>query len=355
MTKQAKRIFRIALLVASIGSLFLVPWRLVWAWVRPLPSTVQAQVEQALDYGFEGVIVYVDAGGQAPAWYTAGWQERSKQVPARPDALFKIGSINKLYTALAITKLVHAGRLDLDAPLASYLPELVGRIEHAERITLRMLVQHRSGIPNFTDTPDYWAHPKERDHKKLELVLDKPADFEPGAEHAYCNTNYLLLSMIMDRTLGYPRSRYIQADILEPLGLQHTFFSLSEVPLDEVMSGYHLGHPHDLKTDEQGMLATAADVGSFVRALNDGSAFGEGEQAIYTSIYELGHDGWVPGYQSFAHYHPDLEAVVVAFYSTTDPDLLLWNTAEIVNGRIVKILERAGEADQALSHAQDHL
>ncbi|MCB0769979.1 MAG: beta-lactamase family protein [Flavobacteriales bacterium] len=338
MSKQARRILRIAFVAASIGSLFLVPWRLVWARVRPLPSTVQAQVDQAVEYGFEGVVVYVDAASKAPAWYTAGWHERSTKVPARPDALFKIGSINKLYTAVATTKLAHAGRLDLDAPLATYFPELVGRIEHAERITLRMLVQHRSGIPNFTDTPDYWAHPKESDQEKLELVLDRPADFEPGMDHAYCNTNYLLLSMLMDRTLGYPRSRYIQVEILEPLGLQHTYFSLGEVDLADVMSGYHIGHPHDLKSDEQGMLATAADVGTFVRALNDGSAFEGGERAIYSSIYELGHNGWVPGYQSFAHYRPQLDAVVVAFYNTTDPDLLLWNTAEIVNGRIVRIL-----------------
>ena len=110
--------------------------------------------------------------------------------------------------------------------------------------------------------------------------------------------------------------------------------------IDEVMSGYHVGHPYDLKTDEQGMLASAEDVGIFLRALNDGSLFDEGEQAIYSSIYVYEHSGWVPGYQSFAEYHEDIDAVVIQFNNTTDPKLYMWNLSEIVYSRIVKILRR---------------
>jgi hypothetical protein len=106
------------------------------------------------------------------------------------------------------------------------------------------------------------------------------------------------------------------------------------------MSGYHVGHPFDLKADEHGMLATAEEVGTFFRALNDGSLFEEGEQEIYSSIYEYEHSGWVPGYQSFAEYHKDLDAVIVEFYSTTDSKLYNWNLSEIINSRIVKIVER---------------
>ena len=79
----------------------------------------------------------------------------------------------------------------------------------------------------------------------------------------------------------------IKEEILEPLQLNNTYGSLSEVNIDDVMSGYHVGHPHDLKTDEHGMLATAEDVGTFIRALNDGSVFEPGEQDIYSSIYEI--------------------------------------------------------------------
>ena len=94
------------------------------------------------------------------------------------------------------------------------------------------------------------------------------------------------------------------------------------------------------------MLATAADVGIFLRALNDGSLFEQGEQVIYASIYEFEHGGWVPGYQSFANYYPDLDAVMVAFYSTTDPKLYNWNLSEIINNRIAKILKKRRAVNQ---------
>ena len=143
----------------------------------------------------------------------------------------------------------------------------------------------------------------------------------------------------MDDVLRYPNFQFIREEILKPLNLNHTYSSLSEVNLDNVMSGYHVGHPFDLKEDEHGMLATAQDVGTFLRALNDGSLFKQGEQKIYASIYEYEHAGWVPGYQSFAKYHKDLDAVVIEFYSTTDPKLYNWNLSEIINNRIVKILK----------------
>ena len=88
------------------------------------------------------------------------------------------------------------------------------------------------------------------------------------------------------------------------------------------------------------MLASAEDSGIFLRALNDGSLFDEGEQAIYSSIYVYEHSGWVPGYQSFAEYHEDIDAVVIQFNNTTDPKLYMWNLSEIVYSRIVKILRR---------------
>ena len=86
------------------------------------------------------------------------------------------------------------------------------------------------------------------------------------------------------------------------------------------------------------MIATAEDVGIFLRALNDGSVFDEGEQEIYSSIYVYNHTGLVAGYQSIAEYHKDLDAVVVQFTNTTDFNGYNWNISEIVYNRIVKIL-----------------
>jgi CubicO group peptidase (beta-lactamase class C family) len=337
--KKAKWTVRVLLLVGTLISLFFVPWLLVKAWILPLPDTVQEQVDEAIGHGFDGMIVYVDQAGQPPQYYASGWHNRESKIPAKPHALFKIASIGKLYDAVAVTKLVNAGQLSLDKTIADYLPELVGRIENAERITLRLMIQHRSGIPNYSDAPNFWAAPIGYE-ESLALILDKPANFEPGEGYEYCNTNYLLLGTIMNDALGYDKFQFVQERILTPLSLNHTFSSLSEVNLEDVMSGYHVGHPHDLKADEYGMLATAEDVGTFLRALNDGSLFAPREQEIYASIYEYEHAGWVPGYQSFAEYHEELDAVIVTFYSTTDPDLYNWNLSEIINSRIVKILKR---------------
>jgi len=336
--KQTKRILRIIFILASISSLFFVPWILVKAWILPLPDTVQGQVNEAIGHGFDGIIVYVDESGKPPAFYTAGWHDRKNKIPADPKALFKIASISKLYDAVAITKLVNDKRLSLDKTLADYFPELVGRIENAEKITLKMMVQHRSGIPNYTDYPGFWENrPKSREGV-LELALDLPANFEPGEDYGYSNTNYLLISELIDKVVGYSHNQYIKEEILIPLGLNNTFSSLSEVDIDDVMSGYYVGYEDDLKTEDNGMLATAEDVGIFLRALNDGSLFDEGEREIYSSIYVYEHTGLILGYQSIAKYHKNIDTIVIQFVNTTDFDGYTWNISEIVYNRIIKIL-----------------
>lgn len=339
--KQTKRILRTVFIVASIASLYFVPWILVKAWILPLPDTVQEQLDEAIDHGFDGMIVYVDQAGKPPEFYAAGWHDRKKKIPAYPQALFKIASITKLYVAVAVTKLVKDGRLSLDKTLAEYFPELAGRIENADKITLRMMVQHRSGIPNFVDHPDYWKKPPKNRQETLEYALDLPADFEPGEDYGYSNTNYMLISDLIDKVLGYSHQQYIKEEILMPLGLKNTFGSLSEVDIDDVMSGYYVGSEEDFKTVDTGlMLATAEDVGIFLRALNDGSVFDEGEQEIYSSIYVYEHTGLLVGYQSIAKYYKDIDTVVVQFNNTTNFDGYDWNLAEIIYSRIVKIVRR---------------
>ena len=338
--KKSKRIIKILLLVGTIVSLYFVPWPIVKAWITPMPDTVQEQVNKAPDYGFDGIIVYVGIKGEKPKFYAAGYKNRENEIPADPHALFKIASVGKLYNALAITKLARSGQLSLDKSLADYLPELKGSIENADKITLKMMVQHRSGIPNFTDSFNYWAAPKESDDEKLALVLGLPANFEPGEDYEYSNTNYLLLARIMDKVLGYNHYQYIQEEILTPLHLNHTYGSIQEVNMDDVMSGYYVGYDTDLKTDDIGsMLATAEDLGKFIRALNDGSVFKDKkEQEVYSSIYKYEHTGLIPGYQTIAKYHKDIDAVVIQFTNTVDFEGYNWNLSEIMYSRIVKII-----------------
>lgn len=337
--KQTKRILRAALLIGTVISLYFVPWALLFAWLEPLPDTVQEEVSEAIEHGFDGMIVYVDQSGRPPEFYAAGWHDREHKIPADPKALFKIASIGKLYDAVAITKLVNDRRLSLEKTLADYLPELVGRIENAESITLSMLVQNRSGIPNLTDTPDFWTDPPKSSEEALERVLDMPATFEPGEDYEYSNTNYLLISEIIEKVSANSKFQYIREEILKPLKLNNTFGSLGEVDLDDVMSGYYVGVEEDIKTVDYGsMIATAEDVGIFLRALNNGSLLSEREQEIYSSIYTYGHTGLIPGYQSIARYHKEIDTVVIQFVNTTNFDGYTWSLSEIAYNRILDIL-----------------
>jgi CubicO group peptidase (beta-lactamase class C family) len=339
MTKKKKTlIIRTLLFGGTAISMFFVPWILVKAWILPLPDTIQEQVDQSIGYGFDGMIVYVDQTGKPPTFYTGGWKDRQNKIPTNPKSLFKIASISKLYTAIAATKLVKEKRLSFDKTLADYLPELRGRIENADKITLKMMVQHRSGIPNFTDNPAYWDNEQGNSKNALNFALDLPASFKPNGGYEYSNTNYLLLRRIIDDVLGYSHNQYIKEKILIPLELKNTFFSITEVDLDDVMSGYYVGYEEDFKAREYGMLATAEDVGIFLRALNDGSVFDEGEKEIYP--YEYYHGGLVVGYQSLAEYHQDIDAIVVQFINTTDFNGYEWNLSEITINRIVKIIRK---------------
>jgi CubicO group peptidase (beta-lactamase class C family) len=197
----------LALSITTASIYVFAPWEYALYYLKPVPDTIEEEVQLATQHGLNGLIVYVDDGEKAPRVYASGWHNKDQKVPAYGDALFKIASIAKLYDASAVAKLTAASILDLDETLANYLPELSFRIENADQITLRMLVQHRSGIPNFTDQDGFdWASSS---LDALSLIMDKPADFLPGEDYAYSNTNYLLLKKIMSSELGYDYTKYI--------------------------------------------------------------------------------------------------------------------------------------------------
>ena len=131
---KKKKIAQIIFISISIGSLYFVPWILVKAWILPLPDSIEEQVEETLGYGFEGMLVYVNKANEPSTFYAGGWKDRDNKVPADPKSLFKIASISKLYVAVSVTKLVKQGKLSFEDNLSEYFPELIERIENAERI-----------------------------------------------------------------------------------------------------------------------------------------------------------------------------------------------------------------------------
>lgn len=335
MNKVIKNRLRVIAVIVTVASVYLfAPWEYGLYYLKPLSDTVQQELDLVTKDHVVGVIVYVDKRGETPVHYTSGVDNRATKTIVRPDALFKIGSIAKLYNAAAITKLVGEGKLSLDKHLSDYLPFTENRIENADAITLRMLVQHRSGIPNYTEHPLF--HWGKLDLDVMDLVLDQPADFAPGADHAYSNSNYLLLTKIITAVTGAPHGEYIKQTLLEPLGLERTFFSVDSVDKNDLMNGYHLGYEDDLRHLEHGYVSSARDVATFLRALNEGTFFTEEEQQIYASLYQYNHTGWVLGYQSIARYHAQEDMVVIQFVNTTGNDLVMFT--KILYNRVIEIL-----------------
>lgn len=307
-------------------------------------NSIELELDKNIERGFDGIIVYVNQSGNS-SLYSAGWKNREKQIPVDPNSLFKIASISKLYIAAAVTKLVADKSLGLQTTLDKMIPEVSGRIQYADEITLEMLIAHTSGIPEYIFHPDFNNDDPYKEYMETAaLIFDQPADFKPNIGYQYSNTNYLLIGEILDRTLGYSHHEYIRNEILIPLNLFNTYSLYNEVDSNDVMSGYYKGYAPDLKSTEHtrpggSMIATAEDVGVFLRALIDGTLFNEEEQAIYSSVYEYEHTGWIPGYTSIARYNSDIDAIVIQFVSTSY-NALFWTELEDLYGRINAILQK---------------
>lgn len=308
------------------------------------PNSIETELDKAIERGFDGVTVYVNQAGNT-TFYSAGFNNRENQTPADPHALFKIASISKLYIAAATAKLVTNESLNLSSTLNELIPEVADKVEYSDEITLEMMVQHRSGIPEYIYHPEFEnSDPEESYLTTAELIFNQPADFAPGQGYGYSNTNYLFLGEILDRTLGYSHHEYIKNELLLPLGLTNTYSLYSEVDSNEVASGYYMGYDPDLKSVDLtrpggSMIATAEDVGIFLRALIDGTLLNAEEQAIYSSIYIYEHTGWAPGYTSIARYNSDIDAIVVQFVNTSR-DALFWADLEGLYERINQTLEK---------------
>ena len=337
-------IFITASAVLTVASLFFVPWQDVAANIAPLPGTLEELADSVTDGVLDGAIIHVATEGREPKEVAGGWNDRDLMIPARPGSLFRIASITKLYVAASLAMLVDRDVLTLDRTLASYLPDLADRIENSDEITLRMLVQHRSGIPDFVYNPEYNSADYVDDYFRIvDLVLDEDAEFEPDRRYRYSNTNFVLIGGIIDQALGYSYQQFIRDEILDPLELNQTYSSLAEIDIDELSSGYDTGWCCDWKEVPHpgpggSMIATASDVAIFLRALIDGSLLSTSAQEIYASIYPFEHTGLVPGYSSIARYDEDTDSVIVVFVNTSGRRL--WGLVENVYRRAVRITRR---------------
>lgn len=156
--------------------------------------------------------------------YTAGVGDLATGSEVPRDGQVRIGSNTKTFTAVVVLQLVGEGKIGLDARVDTYLPGVVrGEGIDGRRITVRQLLQHTSGLPDYVKyLGDEVRHYEPRE--LLDIALQHKADFAPGAKWGYSNTNYVLAGLIIEKVTGRPLAEELDQRIIKRIGLRHTYF-----------------------------------------------------------------------------------------------------------------------------------
>ncbi|MFI6743362.1 serine hydrolase domain-containing protein [Nonomuraea sp. NPDC050451] len=187
-------------------------------------ADLQTMLDRIVDAGAVGVIAEVRDGNRT--WRGTSGRARMNKAQAAPvEGRFRVGSVTKSFTATVVLQLVNEGKLELSDSVEQWLP---GLVDKGADTTIRHLLQHTSGLPEYTtDMFDKAGIPKERYRswtaKELVGRAGKlPREFPPGARYGYSNTNYIVLGMLIERVTGRPYATEIRKRILRPLGMGHT-------------------------------------------------------------------------------------------------------------------------------------
>ncbi|MBO0917164.1 serine hydrolase domain-containing protein [Streptomyces laculatispora] len=189
------------------------------------PDVVQQSLNALVrDGGTPAALASVKGPGGRNRTYTAGVGDLATGAPVPVDGQVRIGSNTKTFVAVVVLQLVAERRVDLDATVDTYLPGLVrGEGIDGRRITVRRLLQHTSGLPDYSnrlgDDVRYYD-PREL----LATALRHPAEFAPGKSWKYSNTNYVLAGLIVQKVTGRPLADEIDRRIIKRIGLRHTYF-----------------------------------------------------------------------------------------------------------------------------------
>ncbi|MGO4771671.1 serine hydrolase [Flavobacterium sp. W22_SRS_FK3] len=168
-----------------------------------------------------------------------GFANMEWNIQNQTDTKFRLGSISKQFTAFLIVKLSEDGKLKLDIPITTYLPDYSKA--NGDKITIHNLLTHTSGIPNYTDAPDFFKDKSRNPYTPDEFVktFEKlPLQFTPGEKFSYSNSGYFLLGYIIEKVSGKSYEQYLQETILTPLKMINTGYDHSYSVLKNRASGY---------------------------------------------------------------------------------------------------------------------
>jgi CubicO group peptidase (beta-lactamase class C family) len=261
-------------------------------------------------------------------------------------------------------RLAERGKLSIDDPITKYLPDVP---THGQTITIRRLLNHTSGVHNYTAKPEWQKHwAEEMTPRQIVAFVDNDSlDFKPGDAWSYSNTGYVLLGMIIEKVTGEPYSKYVQHDLFTPLGLKQTSYCVNRPTDPSFADGYSaaseavkpaeflsMTQPHgagalcstvrDLVIWQRALmggrvvnahsyaLMTTPDTLNNGKPLNYGFGLTAGKLGTHRSI---GHSGGINGFTTASVYFPD-DSVNVVVFSNADkgPDGLAQNVARAVFG-----------------------
>ncbi len=213
----------------------------------------------------------LDKGGRTLLARAAGMASRVARIPNTPATRFNLGSLNKIFTHAAIEQLAQAGKLQLEDPVTRYLPDY--RVANGDKITLRMLLQHRGGVPDVLMNPELEKEPEKVRTQAAwyALAREMPLRFEPGARQQYSNGGFVLLGQVIANVSGEDYYDYIRKHVYGPAGMARS----DHYAMDGRVEGMAVGYTTD---GDRGNPAVGADTAGG-RIPNTESLFGRGSAA----------------------------------------------------------------------------
>lgn len=329
-------------------------------------ASVKARLEQvASSYtaknAFMGAVLVVD-GDRVLLDKGYGMADLEWGNANAPDVKFRLGSLTKQFTATLVLLLQQDGKLKIDAPVSTYLPDAP---KTWEKITVAELLGHTSGIHSFTDLKEFpvWSMSPHTAEEELALFRDKPLDFEPGSKFAYSNSNYEVLGAIIEKVSTRIYGDLLRERIFEPLGMKDSGLDNDDLILAKRAQGYRPG-PTGLRLARSesmtvpwaagSIYSTTGDLLKWERGLFGGKVLSpESLKAMTTpgkSNYGLGvfvadkdghkvisHGGGIEGFNTYLSYMPDrrLAVVVLSNVNGSAPGTMGDQLLDVVLGKNV--------------------
>lgn len=319
-----------------------------------LTAALEAIARKPVEAGqVAGLSVAVVQGTDTLLLADYGLADLELGAPMPDDAVYEIASTTKQFAAAAILKLAEAGKLGLDDEVTKHLPDLT---THGHRVTIRHLLNHTSGIPDFSNMPAFWpletqaVSYDEVGDTVLKLIGAEPFDFPPGSKMIYNNSNAFLLGLITEKVTGVDWDDYIEKEMFAPLGMKRSHYCHFRKVIADRAHGYstrpdgtflraaHLDHRWTYAGGS--LCSSVGDLVTWLRALHGGRVIGEaayremitpetlryGNQLRYgmaTFVMDdpeghrwIGHGGNNPGFRSEMRYYRDHDLYIVVLMNT---------------------------------------